>query len=376
MPCVARDSFGLAWGNARRCVASKAIFKFTATSTPSALYTSTSDMRTKSGLFSRARPGPTAAKARGFMALPGEVRNMIYEYYFQADCRCEFAAKGCNFTQPKPRVVKLSTGLIRPKNNMFKSHTGVEDEQPITIRISRPLGKYNIVQDLQTSWPSSLYALNLVCKQVYTETIPFLYRKTIFVFDAPKRINAFLSIVSKPRLADITKLQLHYSTYGSPEASQDRVWQDKHRSTWLNACKAASKKLTNLQELEIWVQLNDCAPRFSLRESWVAPLLQFRRLTSSPKYSEDAQTSQSSRGTLHIAKIHILTRWSKNPMAAFGGHRELAKACTDLHLLFGEAVSRAILGFREEESMAEFDAAWLGKYRMWQYHLQFAKTGW
>jgi hypothetical protein len=54
----------------------------------------------------------------------------------------------------------------------------------------------------------------------------------------------------------------------------------------------------------------------------------------------------------------------------------LARASIDLHRLFGEAISRAILGSTEEEAMVGFKEAWEGKYHMWKHHLRFAKTGW
>jgi hypothetical protein len=54
----------------------------------------------------------------------------------------------------------------------------------------------------------------------------------------------------------------------------------------------------------------------------------------------------------------------------------LLTASVDLHRLFGRAISLAILGYTAEEAMAEFDAAWTGRYKMWQYHLGYGKIKW
>jgi hypothetical protein len=187
-------------------------------------------METTKCLFSRARPGkPTLQKVRGFLSLPGELRNHIYEYYFEAAFRCEIAAKGQEFTEWKPQTVKLGSGLLPLDPQVLKSDSKVQEERPPTIRISRRLGRYNVVQGLQTNWMTSLFALTLVCKQVHAETVALIYQKTEFVFDAPKRITNFLCTISPSNLANIRKLQLYYATYGCVQWDSDRIWETKVR---------------------------------------------------------------------------------------------------------------------------------------------------
>jgi hypothetical protein len=144
-----------------------------------------------------------------------------------------------------------------------------------------------------------------------------------------------------------------------------------------------------LQELEVWAQIHDSAPKFNLRENWVAPLLQFRRLTRSSELAtkesatkeqviDGAKSSQPTQrqSTLETVKVHVRTLWSKSPLTAFRNKQGLARASTNLHLLYGQAISLAILGAKEEEAMAEFNAAWEGEHTEWRHHLQFAATGW
>lgn len=331
-------------------------------------------------LFSHATSGkPTTKKIRGFLGLSAEIRNEVYKYYFESEIYCELVAKGYSFNKSKPRMVRLCAGVLPSNPHTSKRNSIVEEEAPITIRISRLLGKYNIVQGLQTNWVASIYALALICKQVHAETVVFIYRRTVFVFDAPRRINNFLSVVPKPNLKIITKLHLHINTYGSPSDLDSCRWQDKHIESWTSTCRAASRFLKGLYELAIWIQVSHSPLRFSLREKWVAPVLQFRRL-GRPPGSMDSSTnpdphSQQLR-TLETVKVNISTHWSKNPLLSFQGNSELAKASEDLHLLFGRAISSAILGASEVEAMADFNTAWKVTYRDWQYHLGFGQINW
>jgi hypothetical protein len=124
-----------------------------------------------------------------------------------------------------------------------------------------------------------------------------------------------------------------------------------------------------LQKLEFRVFVHDSAPKFSLREIWVMPLLQFRRLTH-------FKTSAKRQSGLQVVEVHVRTRWSKSPLTAFNNNHALAKACTELHRLYGQAISLAIKGAKEDEAMDEFNAAWEGEYAEWRHHLQFTRTGW
>ncbi|KAH7069445.1 hypothetical protein FB567DRAFT_540139 [Paraphoma chrysanthemicola] len=334
-------------------------------------------MGTTPCLYSRGRSGkPAAKKVRGFLALPGELRNKIYRYYFESECRCEVAAQSSRFDEHRPRIVSLWAGVHHSDTQVLKYESKVQKESPATIRISRLLGKYTIVKGLQTNWFTSLFAINLVCKQIHGETLPFIYKKTTFVFDAPVRITNFLNVVSKQKLEHITKLQLHYSTYGAPSWTKDRIWQEKHAQSWMRALTQASKRLVALQTLKIWIALNEYSPSLTLREPWVLPLLQFRRLTCASKASaECAKDSASDLRPKTLKVVDIVFR-SRVSGCHFEGNTELAQASDDLHQLFGHAISAAILAATEEEAMADFEEAWNGKYQMWQFFLGFGMEHW
>lgn len=332
-------------------------------------------MGPSTSLFSRARPGKSVPKrARGFLSLPGELRNEVYQYYFESEVHCEVAAKGSHFNERKTRTVKLWAGAFQSNAKIFKYDAEKKEELPLTIRVSRLLGHYRIVKGLQTNWFGSLFAINLICKQVHSETLPFLYSKTLFVFDASSRLTNFVQVVSSSKLQHITKLQIHYATYGSPRMEVNRIWQDKHTKSWIRACKATAKKLVGLGELTIWVRVQDSPPRFSLHEPWVLPLLQFRRLSVNPQTAEEASGLDVAKrlgSKLGTVNINFRTVWSG---WTFNGNQELAKASEELHGLFGDAISSAILGAKEEAAMRALNKAWNKKHAGWQHHLGFIQT--
>lgn len=107
-------------------------------------------------------------------------------------------------------------------------------------------------------------------------------------------------------------------------------------------------------------------PRVNLRQKWVAPLLQFRRLTRAPPYSEKP-------ARLDTVDITFRSGVSDYP---FAGRHELQRANQDLHQLFGEAIRDALLGESEEVAMKAIVEKWEGEYAMWQNHLGFGPKGW
>lgn len=142
-------------------------------------------------------PQVKKAKLR-FPDLPWEVRNKIYQYYFQVTYRCELAGKGCDSSARAPKTFKLlsNSSQTRPK----KPHTWTkggygEWPNPLTLRfpVSRA-GRRTIYPGpvLYDGWLNPHGALILLCKQVCVETLPLLYNQITFVFEAPYRIGNIL----------------------------------------------------------------------------------------------------------------------------------------------------------------------------------------
>ncbi|KAF2112820.1 hypothetical protein BDV96DRAFT_613861 [Lophiotrema nucula] len=301
-------------------------------------------------LFSRARqslPSSPKKKVRGFLGLPGELRNKIYDCYFEdtGGLRVEIAAHGTHLGD---------TGLQKIARCSNASDT--THKQP-TIRMPRRLGNYKRVDGPQTRWATSLCALILVCRQVYQESILFLYRNTTFVFAAPRRIANFLYVIPKRNLSNITMLHLHYNSYGPPFSNAHVVWQEKHIKRWSSICRTLSKSLASLQELHLKVDINETDFRMDLRQPWLQPLLQLRRMCNRRGDMGPSELPSSSGAVIY-----------DNP--------RLAEASRNLHRLFGEAISLAILGASEEVAMTGFNEAWNGKYEEWHHYLNYSDTGW
>ncbi|KAF2645772.1 hypothetical protein P280DRAFT_465535 [Massarina eburnea CBS 473.64] len=322
----------------------------------------------KASLFSRTRPGnPSPKKIRGFMALPGEVRNQIYAYYFREDFRCEIAAKESTIDQlalkVPPKTIKLCVGITRGKKPVSNPlEEPILKTQQRSLRVSRPYGNYRRVHGESTKWENSLCALVLVCKQIHLESVVFLYQKTTFVFDAPKRINNFLRWVPLRNLAHVTKLQLCYIPYNG------NGWDTKHRLSWTRVCKAFTKKMISLQDLTLYIYTAQSVRWFDLRQHFVQPLLHFRRLS----VANPSKGPSNSPASLKMVKVHFSTYWSRTGFT----QQPLTDASNHLHRLYGEAIGKAILGKSEDEAMEGFLDAWEGRYAMWKHHLQYNVTGW
>jgi hypothetical protein len=149
--------------------------------------------------------------------------------------------------------------------------------------------------------------------------------------------------------------------------------------SWTRACKAAAESLTGLKELTLWIHANSTPVHLTLRETWLLPLLHFRRLAYRPDPQENADTAPSTLdrgGQGHgLDTVHISFRTYLSNNSSLGSG-DLAKASDDLYRLFARAISLALLGACEGEAMHDFTCAWMGKYAHWQHHLGYASTGW
>lgn len=335
-------------------------------------------MDPKTSLFARARPRvklpkPKKKRTLTFLDLPGETRNRIYQYYFQDTYRCELVGHGCDLSTASPKTVTLA--LNRATRYRVKSRKDSLREGSLIIRFPR-LRRPGLSarHDRPCEWLNQHGALILVCRKVHMETLPLLYRRITFVFEAPHRINGFLHKVPQSSYNNVTKLHLHYGTYGSPGAASDVIWQDKHIESWTRACKAAATSFTCLRELEVDLWIHEYAPKFNLRQKLLQPLWQFRRLAHTDG-EEDLTGSKPADKKLCTLKVFVRVR-TRLFLHHFGMNTRLAKACKHLHGLYGQGVGSAICGAKEDDAMAKFNAAWEDKYKIWQHHLGFARTGW
>lgn len=120
-------------------------------------------MEKKGSLFTRTGSvGLTLKKKKkrvGFLDLPAELRNQIYDYYFQQRFRCEFAGKRAQLGRPTQKVIKFciekssgQLGLRGGSNSNTSSNKIIEGKAKdgtvehtaiTTARFSRILGRYS-----------------------------------------------------------------------------------------------------------------------------------------------------------------------------------------------------------------------------------------
>jgi hypothetical protein len=342
-------------------------------------------MDPKTSLFARVQPkvklppellAKTKKAALSFLDLPGEIRNKVYQFYFLNTYRCELVGEGCDFTVHAPKTLKLhsNTSQTYEPHRHFWSTNPTRPVQA-TIRFPRLRRPGPGLNHKDKTWLNPHGALILCSKKVCAEALPLLYHQITFVFEAPRRIIQFLGRIPRQSHCNVTKLHIYYTTYGSPAAADDFTWQNKHIESWARACKATAKSLTCLRELDIDVWINEDAPKFNLRRKWLQPLLQFRRLTCDIQdwRSPDGVSLAQKPRTLTTVRVRVKTRlWAYD----FNHNPPVAKACKDLHRLYGLGIRKAILGAKEEEAMRLFNKEWEGKHKRWQHHLGFARTGW
>ncbi|PSN65378.1 hypothetical protein BS50DRAFT_496550 [Corynespora cassiicola Philippines] len=269
-----------------------------------------------------------------FLDLPGELRNNFYKYYFEDDFRCEFVA------QDHALLDKFTCGETSPGAITSDHLTQILLK---TVRMSRAMGHYMRVHGLQTKWSTSLCPLLLLCKLIHHEVIALFYKKTTMVFAGPRRITNTLQIVPKIHLALITKLDLHYSTYGSPSLFEHSAWQVVHTLSWEKACGELTEQLNNVQELQIWIKVNHRPLIFELDQDWLSPIIRFRRLAP----------------VLLKVQIHLITSNNYPRIAPLTRQQQaILDVEKDFHTIFAKAISDFIVGRSEEEAMRIFDDVW------------------
>lgn len=321
------------------------------------------------GLYTFSLTRNTAPKksCSRFLALPAELRNLVYDFYFQVGFFVELVAQGTNLDARRRKTIKLCLSSVAGDGKLYKKEgfqgKSATDLKP-TLRMSRLLGSYSRVNEIDTNWAKSYSPILLICKQIYSEVIVMLYANTTFIFNASNRLSNFLAMVPKPNLAWVKKLRLHYSTYGNPNQTSLATFKTKHCTSWTKTCTKASKLFSSLQELRITLHVTDTPLHFDLRQTWLLPILQFRRLTR-PRISRPGITTP---GPLKDIQIDLSTFYTR-PFIWYNS--QLEEACKDLHALFADAIRKRVLGIGEEDALSEYKKAWEGKYEEWQHHLHF-----
>lgn len=174
----------------------------------------------------------------------------------------------------------------------------------------------------------------------------------------------FLKVVPAPNQYHVTKIQLHYRTYGDPQKTKDIPWKKKHLECWDKTFKIVATELVNLKTIDIVVHLRETNVCLALSEPSLSPLFQFRRCSDSTRNQAKA---------LETVNVVVYTMWTGDH---FFFDPRLTWASDTLHTLFGLAVSRYILGQSEEQAMAQLKEVWDDDFKNLHHHLRIMPPGW
>lgn len=185
--------------------------------------------------------------------LPGELRTKIYEYVFGTYRVNIFRSRVPNAESSKRQYCLRHTCLP-------PYHPKVHDLIPRT-----------------KSAPAIPSALVYTCRDIYRETVLFLYSNTQFVFRSTKAINIFLKNTPIVAQNAIRHLELNYIGYNEPRLTEFRKFKIRSDMTWYLACSAMAQNFTSLRVLHLHITIWDWPMKLDLKERWAIPLLVFAR---------------------------------------------------------------------------------------------------
>ncbi|KAJ9223336.1 hypothetical protein DTO169C6_4382 [Paecilomyces variotii] len=185
--------------------------------------------------------------------LPGELRTKIYEYIFGTYRVCIYRFRAPN-TRSSKRQYRLRHTCLPPY------HPTIHDLIPRT-----------------KSTPSIPSALVYTCREVYRETVLFLYSNTQFVFRSTKVINTFLRNTPIVAQNAIRHLELNYIGYNEPRLTEFRKFKIRSDLAWYLACSTMAQNFISLRVLHLHITIWDRPMKLDLKERWAIPLLEFAR---------------------------------------------------------------------------------------------------
>jgi hypothetical protein len=186
----------------------------------------------------------------GFLDLPGELRNRIYDALFDEFPLC------IEWNRPPKDLGHAIELRHKPR---YRLSSMLLSEPPKT----RQAG--------QNSWiPLELLR---VCRKVYDETYPLLYVKTELLIGSMVALDRFLNIAPPYGVKNIRKLHLVHSTYGEPLLLDMREWKIRHDKKWMKLCRRIAEDMTGLESVRIDLYIHDRPTRLDTRAAWAKPLL-------------------------------------------------------------------------------------------------------
>lgn len=189
--------------------------------------------------------------------LPGEIRHKIYEYIFDTH-RVEI-------------VRARAKDPDRPKRIRYRlQHRQLPPRDPQTHAVPSSCGSR------PAPFPPLPLSLVFTCKEMYRETLLFLYSTTQFVFSSTKAIHSFLRHTAPEAQGAIRHLELNHVMYNEPRLTAFRPFKGRSDMAWYLACHGMAHAFTSLRELHLDLTVGDWPVRLELGERWALPPLLFK----------------------------------------------------------------------------------------------------
>lgn len=199
-----------------------------------------------------------------FLNLPGEIRNLIYNYVFPRElyqiCCLDKRAKSLTYrfaTQPL-KGPRLDPSVDRRRRLL---------DYPRRIRSNERVPIYEL-----SPGPA---AILLTCKQIHQEAASLLYTNSTFTFSSLRAFSTFLNTIRISCKKSIRSLHLKHYTAGNLGLTQTNKGKEGYDRKWENICWKVRDELCNLKELSIVLTINDTPLVFGKEAAWKAPLLAF-----------------------------------------------------------------------------------------------------
>ncbi|MCJ1447434.1 MAG: hypothetical protein MMC23_007945 [Stictis urceolatum] len=267
---------------------------------------------------------PAVVQTSGWYSLPGEVRNIIYDFVTE---KVEYEIRwlsrhshNLTYVKLKPEYCKLSWGKRLAEQDLNKIYTKSNADESILVRrkafeFERHL---NNSPNRPMDWPGQAQWL-MTCRQMHHEGGSVFYSKAVFSFRGHQLFKHFIERLT-PNLAQfIHKINLSHNIPGEPYYTEHAHLKPRVDASWQRTCRMTTNKLTGLRRLDLRLGLND-------RPISLAPCAEWRKAL---------------RGFIHVGLTHFDLRLIRNDLNSFNNKY--------LHEVM-EEIRRKALGIKYKEA--------------------------
>lgn len=180
------------------------------------------------------------------MALPGEVRNVIYGYLF--DESKEYEIVWCTTQKDLTHYIHKIPFADKGFKTGWRHKSRDDDsldayfERPVLDRKATTARRRNArliygrnnqedrIEELQAAGPA---AFLLACRQAYKETVRLFYRQHTFSFCSRSLLRNFISKLSGHALSSIKKIYIAHDPQAWPLRAADAILVNKEYEYWI-----------------------------------------------------------------------------------------------------------------------------------------------